>query len=63
MTEFVRGVTVVPTLTVFVAPCVTRVEKGAALWLSPEIEIWDEIGAETDDKNSQTPAARGFGLT
>jgi hypothetical protein len=31
--------------------------------LSPEIEICDAIGVETEDKNSQIPAALGLGFT
>ena len=62
-TVFERGVDCVPTRTVFVPPVVTREENGAAERLSPEIEICDGIGVETEDKNSQTPAALGFGFT
>jgi len=48
---------------VFVPPAVTRDENGAADMFSPEIEICDGIGVETDDKYSQIPGAWGFGLT
>jgi hypothetical protein len=48
---------------VLVAPLVTRDEIGAADKLSPEIEICEAMGVETEDRNSQTPAAFGLGLT
>jgi len=42
---------------------VTREEKGVAERFTPEIEICDAIGAETDDRNSQIPGALGFVFT
>jgi hypothetical protein len=58
-----RGAGCVPTRIVFVEPVVTRDENGVADVLSPEIEICEAIGAETEERNSQIPDAFGFGFT
>ena len=41
----------------------TRDENEETDWLSPEVEIGEEMGADTEDRNSQTPAALGLGFT
>ena len=48
---------------VFVPPSFTLEEKDEADWFSPEIETDEAIGADTEDRNSQIPAALGFGFT
>jgi len=63
VTMFDFGVTCVPTRIVLVLPVVTREEYGVAAAFTPEIDIDEEMGAETNDRNSQIPGACGFVFT
>lgn len=63
VTVLETGATLVPTRTVFVPPLVKREDDGIALKPCPEIEMADATGAETEERNSQTPDAFGWGFT